>query len=259
MKRILVLIPIVALLSNCGTPRSTHPGSGSPTSRAMKNKPASPDGSTQDEVVVTGTQYIPVYGKNEAGVRHELEGAWVLQSMPATLGEGKTNPNNITTGKSLSTVNEGKDFNGTILSDRMKNSKEVKRDSTYTTSDGVTHTTTIVYLIDQNGNQQRKITPPQSSNPTIHVPEKPGINFFGNNETFAGFTGCNKISGRYTLSGANKISFQNAAPSTKMACIGEYDEDAFLTTLRRVNTFRLNNGNLELMEAENVLLVFSKK
>jgi heat shock protein HslJ len=251
MKSLLVLIPAAALVLSCGTPRSTHPGSANPTTRAMKHGSGS---GSSEEVTVTGTQYIPINGRNEAGIRADMEGTWVLQS-----GVAANNTNNITSGKTLPTNEGSKDFTGAAMSEGMKNSKEVKRDSTTTkTADGGTQTTTTVYLLNNENNQGNKITPPQSANPNIHVPEKPSLRFYGANETFSGFTGCNKISGMYTMKG-NSISFHNAAASTKMACIGEYDENEFLSKLRRVNTFRSTSGQLELLEGDNVLLVFSKK
>ena len=34
-----------------------------------------------DSVVVTGAQFIPIYGKSENGVKPDLEGKWILESM----------------------------------------------------------------------------------------------------------------------------------------------------------------------------------
>lgn len=253
MKRIVVLIPIAALLSYCGTPRKSHPGAENPTSRAMRGSGAA--SSDSDTVTISGTQTLPILGRNEAGVRPDIEGTWVLQSSAIAMA---TNSNNITAGKSLATDESGKEYTGRIIDETMKGSKEVRRDSSTTkTPDGTTHTSTTVYLINKDA-EGKQITPPQSSNPNVHIPEKPSLRFYGSNETFSGFTGCNKISGRYTMRGTS-ISFQNASPSTKMACIGEYDESAFLNTLRRVNTFRSTGGKLELMDGNDVVMVFSRK
>jgi heat shock protein HslJ len=99
------------------------------------------------------------------------------------------------------------------------------------------------------------ITPAQSDN--LHEPEKPSISFYGLNETFSGFTGCNKYSGRYHMKG-KKLTLKNAAASTKMVCLGEYDEKAFLSTLGKVDSYRAKDGQLELLDGDEVVLVFRK-
>jgi heat shock protein HslJ len=251
MKRICILIPIITLFSYCGTPNKTGSGTQNPTRNAMRGRPSS---EASDTIIVTGTQTLPILGRNEAGVRPDIEGTWELQSSAVNL---TTNTNNITSGKSLTGEAAGKEYSGRVIDETMKGSKEVGRDSVTTKSNGVTHTSTTVYLINKDA-EGNKITPPQSSNPNVHIPEKPSIRFYGSNETFSGFTGCNKISGRYVMRG-NSISFQNAAPSTKMACIGEYDESGFINSLNRVNAIRTGNGKLELLAGNEVLLTFTRK
>lgn len=217
-------MPVAALIASCGTPKSTRSGSGSNAMRTASSN-------TSEEVTVTGTEVLPVLGRNEFGVRPDLEGTWVLQSSPGgSLANNRTPPPTV----------------------------ETKNDTTVTTEvvNGETRTVTNVQMVKE---KEARITPPQSSNPNMHVPDKPNIRFFGSNETVSGFTGCNKFSGRFTQTGRNSISFQNVNPSTKMVCIGDVDEVAFMNILRRVNAFRSSNGQLELMNGSDVLLVFSKK
>jgi len=179
------------------------------------------------------TEYLPVEGRSETGIPADLQGTWVLVSgiekTPSAVGR------------------EIKPAPGT----------ETRRDSVTTTENvnGVTHTTTVVE-IDRIGVPDKTVTQPQSNK--MHKAEKPGISFYGQNETFSGFTGCNKYSGRYSISGHN-ISLKNATASTQMLCMGDYDEKTYLNTLKKVTAFKTNNGNLELMDGENVLLVFEKK
>lgn len=237
MKKIFILIPIAVLLSCCGTTQSSNSGKRTASKRFVH----SGNNSEADSIIITGTQYIPVLGKSEAGVRPDIMGMWVLQSMPG----------------SVTTINTNKNIvSETAQAMEVAKRNGEKRDSLVTkTKDGLTRTeTTIVYMNDNRGN---KITPPQSAN--HHLPEKPSLNFYGSNETFSGFTGCNKISGRYSITGTNAISFKNAAASTKMMCIGDYDENAYLATLQRVDSYKVLNGQLQLMEGDKVLLVFSKK
>ena len=224
MKKVLILIPIAALMFSCGTPKPNRSGSGS---NAMQTNRSS----GSEEVTVVGTEYIPVEGKNEFGIRGDLEGNWLLESAPG----------------------------GSLANNRSAAPPIVMRNDTTTrteTVNGVTTTSSSVQIIKP---QDARITPAQSSNPNIHVPEKPSLRFFGSNETFSGFTGCNKISGRFTQMGRSSLSFSKANPSTKMVCIGEYDEEAFVGMLRRVTNFKSNGGKLQLMEGDNILLVFSKK
>ena len=237
MKKIFVLVPLAVMLSYCGTSQTARSGKSTPSKRVVRT-----GSSTEaDSVVVTGTQYIPVLGKNEAGVRPDIKGTWVLQSMPGSTMGGLKTPNII---------------NETAQSMQEAKRSGEKRDSVVTkTKDGVTRTeTNIVYMEDSRGN---KITPPQGAN--YHIPQRPSINFYGSNDTYSGFTGCNKISGRYSVTGTNSITFKNATPSTKMVCIGDFDETEFVNTLQRVTSFKSVDGQLQLMEGDKVLLVFAKK
>lgn len=179
-------------------------------------------------------EYIPVEGHSETGVPKELQGTWILTS-----GVKRTKPE------------------ADLLSKKPAPGTETHRDSvtTTTTVNGETHTTTEV-SIERIATPEKQITPQQKDK--MHKAERPSISFYGLNETFSGFTGCNKYSGRYKITG-NKILLLNGAASTKMVCLGEYDEKEYLNTLKKVNAFRANNGKLELMDGNDVLLTFSRK
>jgi heat shock protein HslJ len=224
MRRIFILIPVAVIIASCGTPKTTRSGSGS---NAMRTGTSG----QSEEVTVTGTEVLPILGRNESGIRADLEGTWTLQSSP-----GGSLTNNQPAPKGVETRNDTTTSTETV--------------------NGTTRTTTSVDIVRE---KEARITPPQSSNPNMHVPEAPSIRFFGSNETVSGFTGCNKFSGRFTQTGSNSISFQNVNPSTKMVCIGSYDENAFMNLLRRVNSFRSTGGRIELMNGNDVLLVFSRK
>src|SRR3712207_6142526 len=91
MKRILVFLPLTALFAYCGTPKKTHPGSENPTSRALRS--AGSSDAASDTIAITGTQTLPILGRNEAGVRQDIEGTWMLESSAVAIA---TNTNNIT-------------------------------------------------------------------------------------------------------------------------------------------------------------------
>lgn len=237
MKKLLTSVPLAFLLLNCGAPKSTQTGSTASQRFNLPVNAGSGNSLSSDTLVMAGTQFIPILGKSETGVIPQLEGTWILQTM-----NGKT-------------ILES-DVN-IPAPPKMAPGTEMRHDSVTTseTVKGVTRTTTTVE-VDRMGNPVKRITPPQGS--SYHIPQRPSINFFGSNETFSGFTGCNKFSGRYVISDSNSVSLKSATASTKMVCIGDYDEGAFLNTLHRVTAFKSNSGQLQLLEGDNVILVFRK-
>jgi heat shock protein HslJ len=180
------------------------------------------------------SEYIPIEGRSQAGVPKELQGTWLLVS-----GVKRTKP--------------GVD----VSNKKIAPGTEMRRDSVTTTAtvNGETRTTTEVN-IERMGQPIRQITPPQKEN--MHKAENPSISFYGENETFSGFTGCNKYAGRYKIEG-NKIILLDGAASTKMVCLGDYNEEDYLASLKKINSFRANNGRLELMDGNSVVLTFAKK
>jgi heat shock protein HslJ len=119
---------------------------------------------------------------------------------------------------------------------------------------GVTQTETI---IERPAYQGKKITPAQSGN--YHIPQKPYLSFYGSNETFSGFSGCNKLSGRYKMMGQKNINLEKAALSTRMACIGDYDENLFINSLHEINAYNIENNQLRFLKGGTVILVFLKR
>lgn len=261
MKILMSLCVIAIVFSHCSPSPAMQTTPTSPTKRAMKSNRIMGATEETDSVSLSGVQYVTIEGRNEFGVRPDLEGTWVLNTMPAAADDGKTNTNNITEAKTIAPeVQNAKDYKGNVLDETMKNSKEIRRDTVRTRmKNGTIKTETTVYLINSDEGRGNKITPPQSSNPNLHIPEAPSLQFYGSNDTFSGFTGCNRFSGRYTTTGRNGISFSNAAASTKMACIGQYDENAFLDALRKVNTFKSVTCQLQLMDGQTIIMTFTRK
>lgn len=119
-----------------------------------------------------------------------------------------------------------------------------------------TEAASIVETKSEEGQKSgKRITQQQSDN--LHYPDKPGISFYAQNETFTGFTGCNKFSGRYEAKGS-KLSITTGA-STKMECIGQYEEKEFMSKLQKVNNYKVDGGRLELLHGDDVVLVFGRK
>ncbi|WP_207493071.1 META domain-containing protein [Aridibaculum aurantiacum] len=187
----------------------------------------------QDSILVTGEAYIPVEGRGETPGR--LEGSWTLVSGVKAANKQR-----------MQEVYKKKPAPGT----------ETKRETTTTTETvgggTVVTTETEIQMIRE---QEKQITPQQKE--IMHKPQPPSISFFGKNHTFTGFTGCNRFAGRYTSSG-NKLTIKAANPSTRMECIGEFDEKDFLEKINQVNSFRISNGRLHLMRGNDVLLVMAQ-
>jgi heat shock protein HslJ len=179
-----------------------------------------------------------MYGKSEAGVRPDLEGTWVLESLEGytSKGDARQKLEDLANAKTAAASR-----NDTI--------------TTTTTKNGVTTTSREINL--ERTNDLPKITPPQGSN--YHIPERPTISFFGSNETFSGFTGCNKYSGRYVQQDSTSLELKTASPSTKMVCLGDWDEAAFIAALHRVTKFKGTESTLELMEGGNTIMTFRRK
>ena len=220
MMKFVILLFVTFIFSQC----KTFYKSGGKSKTAEKRINWYNDGSWKDKgpdtIVPKGIQYIPLFGKRESGVNRDIEGSWELESMDGYVIKGEAV-------KKLDSLEQAK----------------LKR----VTKDGAN----FVYSKDP------KITPPQGSR--YHIPEKPSISFFGANETFSGFTGCNRYSGRYVMPDSSTISLKAAAPSTRMVCLGDYDEEAFLDNLHRVSNFRGSDDKLELLEGERVILTFTRK
>lgn len=71
-----------------------------------------------------------------------------------------------------------------------------------------------------------------------------------------GFGGCNILTGTFALSGVDSIAFGPIA-STMMACAENGTELLFMARLEQANTWRIQNGSLELMHDGMVILSFT--
>ncbi|MDB5203864.1 MAG: hypothetical protein JWQ27_3273 [Ferruginibacter sp.] len=75
------------------------------------------------------------------------------------------------------------------------------------------------------------------------------------NGRFSGSTGCNSMSGTYTLSGDHDIKF-GAAMMTRMACAGPNTEAKFMAAFNRINKWEISGDILMLFENKTKLLTF---
>ena len=85
----------------------------------------------------------------------------------------------------------------------------------------------------------------------------PEINIDFDDRTFAGNTGCNSMSGKFTIN-ENYIAINKEILTTKMACTG-YNEYSFLSVLLKINRYAVADNVLELSQDDIVLMRFTKK
>lgn len=85
----------------------------------------------------------------------------------------------------------------------------------------------------------------------------PSIYFNVKGARFTGYTGCNKMSGRFALRD-RKLSFSQQLMVTKMECQG-YNEKQFIVNLLRVTDYKLENGILILMYGSTPLSKWMRK
>ena len=79
----------------------------------------------------------------------------------------------------------------------------------------------------------------------------PAIQFNVANGSFTGSTGCNLMTGKFTLNGA-MLAFKEQMVDKKNMCQG-YNEEAFMSSLLKVNHYKIEDGVLQLMVDQTVL------
>lgn len=177
---------------------------------------------------------------NNAGLQHVLKGNWELV---------------VTDGNVTSDKNENTNTDKT----RKIKEKEIVIgvDSTVkVNADGSVETTITTVYRGEREDKENRYTPLQSDR--MHKAEKPSLRFFGESRAFSGFTGCNKLAGLYEISRDNEVDLSVAAPSTRMACIGGYDEEKFMNGLKSVTHYKLEANKLILLKENLVIFTFTR-
>lgn len=234
MLRILIL-SVIIFITACQTrditkdpnnPGSTDnsAGGGNRVGRPRNpNEPRRREKEGSDTMSITWEGTVPVAGRNENGVRKDLEGTWVLESM------------------------EGFTFKETSKSmlEELRDARKKAAEEHATERDKDT--------------KIPPITPPQGEK--LHVPDRPSISFFGQNETFAGFTGCNKFTGRYKQKDSTSINVEKVDQSTRMVCMGEFAEEQekkYLSYLKDISSFKSTGDRLELLVGGRTVLTYRR-
>ena len=92
---------------------------------------------------------------------------------------------------------------------------------------------------------------------SLYPNKKPMMIFDGANGQVSGSTGCNRFSGKLNADG-NKLNFNSPMALTKMFCPGE-GENRFLETLKKVNTYSINENTLTFITGDIAVMRFVKK
>lgn len=92
------------------------------------------------------------------------------------------------------------------------------------------------------------------SNKIVGPKGAPTIEFKKEDFTYFGHSGCNTYHGEYTKSDV-KLTLKPAL-MTKMACVDDGLETAFIKVLHEVNNFEIETNNLKLKKGSEVLGVF---
>lgn len=103
-----------------------------------------------------------------------------------------------------------------------------------------------------NGNWELQLLFASDNNWT----KQPSINLNLASKTFIGNSGCNNLTGSFTVTG-NYFAFNKNIGQTKMACPGNYERN-FVDALLKVTSYSLNKDELELKQGEIVLMKYKR-
>ncbi len=109
---------------------------------------------------------------------------------------------------------------------------------------------------DLNGNWELVLFPSSSKTlDELFTMKRPELQL--EDGRLSGTTGCNRISGTYSVSGSN-IQFGPNLVLTKMGC-PNYDENIFLEAFDKVNHYSIKNNELQLTKDSILLMTFAKR
>jgi len=91
----------------------------------------------------------------------------------------------------------------------------------------------------------------------IFTQRRPELVLDAKKGTVTGTTGCNQLSGSFTVIN-DRLSFGSNIVTTRMACPG-YEERTFLDALGRINHYRVNETQLSLLHDSTVVMSFTRK
>lgn len=87
--------------------------------------------------------------------------------------------------------------------------------------------------------------------------ERPSLLFNAKDGTLSGYSGCNNFTAKIIVN-TDSIKIKEISINAKVDCKNQFQEDLFFQGLRRVKTFKLNDGAIEFYNGEKILMVFEK-
>lgn len=85
---------------------------------------------------------------------------------------------------------------------------------------------------------------------------RPELEFHPAENKVSGSTGCNRLTGTYTIKGEG-FRFGSGMGLTRMACPG-FNESEFIGALNQVNRYRLRDNQLQFYSDSTLIMVYSK-
>lgn len=79
------------------------------------------------------------------------------------------------------------------------------------------------------------------------------LQFVPSNKTFSGSGGCNRITGGYKLDKQEKIRFENVG-ATRLLCDNQAFEDFFLSTIKTINQYSIEDQIL-LLKRDGIIVL----
>lgn len=90
----------------------------------------------------------------------------------------------------------------------------------------------------------------------LFAQRRPELEFNAAENKVAGSTGCNRLTGNYTIQGES-FRFGPGMGLTRMACPG-FNESEFLAALNQVNRYRLQDNQLQFYNDSTLIMVYTK-
>ncbi len=233
MKRIFYVLPLSALLTYCS---STRPAIAPGLSNVQVNGQASSTSATNEN--------------RDWGYRASrdtaLNGTWQLAGMMTNEGSWKTAEGWQPIDSSMMEMDSATQgaMSATGKAEEMASTSKSFGGKLYDTS---------THFFDTAAFKQ---TLADKVQPYKYWQRLPELKIMADLGIFTGNTGCNSMSGSFNFS-QNDIKINPNIRTSKMAC-NEYDENAFVGDLLKVDNYTINNGMLELKQGNTTLLTFSK-
>lgn len=245
MKKTIFVLPLCAFLTFCSSSRKvvTPAGPGISNVNVSRND-------TMTTAATAGASFSTAdrdwaYKANRDTI---LNGTWSLEGMVATDGTWSTTQVNTANTQAADTalaMSKSTAMASTTGNSTKKSKGKTNRQALYQASQ-----TRLKMNFRDTTVSDTTILPFQ------YWKRTPTLTINAANRVFTGNTGCNSLSGSFNFS-EKDIQFGRNIATSKMSC-NDYDENVFLTALKKADNYALNGNMLELRQGNTLLLSFKK-